>query len=242
MRNRQVLGENKYWSESKVSVLSNIYPRDKHDVLFTRWFYREISGAWFNIKMPSYQHRKPNCGDNTLLRPLISTMGFPILVRWHLHIEYRAQAANPLEFPSCMLTCSRGPLGSDTLFYIRITLDATNISPLKQVSKNRMEIFSTNLNWSLRKFHTTERMASNAELGSCMKQLSGVLLCVSRHHWKVKNDFLPCPKCLWESHNPCHLGPLSMHFPSRAYHIYLGKADKTSLGYQMELFIIMYEG
>ena len=33
--------------------------------------------------MSSYQYRKSHCGDKSL----ISTMGFPILVRWHLYIE-----------------------------------------------------------------------------------------------------------------------------------------------------------
>ena len=42
-------------------------------------------GGWFNINMSSYQHRKSHCGDKTILRP--STMGFPILIRWHLYIE-----------------------------------------------------------------------------------------------------------------------------------------------------------
>ena len=47
-------------------------------------------GGWFNIKMSSYQYRKSHCGDKTIWRSsdrLISTMGFPILVRWHLYIE-----------------------------------------------------------------------------------------------------------------------------------------------------------
>ena len=39
-------------------------------------------GGWFNIKLTSYQYRKSHFGDN-----LISTMGFPILVRWQLYIE-----------------------------------------------------------------------------------------------------------------------------------------------------------
>ena len=38
-------------------------------------------GPWFNIKMSSYQYRKSHCWDKTVVR---STMGFPILVRWHL--------------------------------------------------------------------------------------------------------------------------------------------------------------
>ena len=49
------------------------------------------SGPWFNIKMSSYQFRKSHCGDKTVVRlfkvSLISTVGFPILVRWHLYID-----------------------------------------------------------------------------------------------------------------------------------------------------------
>ena len=30
---------------------------------------KKKSGPWFNIKMSSYQHRKSNCGDKTILRP-----------------------------------------------------------------------------------------------------------------------------------------------------------------------------
>ena len=67
--------------------------------------HRENSGPWFIIKMSSYQYRKSHCGGKTILPPsclhngisntgktaslkhLISTMGFPILVRQHLYIE-----------------------------------------------------------------------------------------------------------------------------------------------------------
>ena len=42
-------------------------------------------GGWFNIKMSSYHYRKSHCGDKTI--HLISTMGFAILIRWHLYIE-----------------------------------------------------------------------------------------------------------------------------------------------------------
>ena len=31
--------------------------------------FQEASGAWFNIKMTSYQYRKSHCGDKTILRP-----------------------------------------------------------------------------------------------------------------------------------------------------------------------------
>ena len=45
----------------------------------------QIPGPWFNIKM-SYQYRKSHCGIRQSYDRLISTMGFPILVR-HLYIE-----------------------------------------------------------------------------------------------------------------------------------------------------------
>ena len=38
--------------------------------------------------MSSYQHRKSHCWDKTIFYDrLISTMGLPLLVRWHLYIE-----------------------------------------------------------------------------------------------------------------------------------------------------------
>ena len=48
-----------------------------------------LPGDWFNIKTPSYQHRKSHCGDRRSYDRLISTMGFPILVRQHFYIESR---------------------------------------------------------------------------------------------------------------------------------------------------------
>ena len=48
--------------------------------------YFVIAGPWSSIKI-SYQYRKSHCGDNSVVRWSISTVGFPILLRWHLHIE-----------------------------------------------------------------------------------------------------------------------------------------------------------
>ena len=42
------------------------------------------SRGWFNTKIPSYQNRKSHCGDYDRL---ISTVGFPVLVRWHVNVE-----------------------------------------------------------------------------------------------------------------------------------------------------------
>ena len=41
------------------------------------------AGSLFNIKISLYQYRKSHCWDKPILRP-ISTMEFPILIRWHL--------------------------------------------------------------------------------------------------------------------------------------------------------------
>ena len=45
------------------------------------------SGGWFNIKMPSYQYRKSSVEIRRSYDRLISTMGFPILIKPHLYIE-----------------------------------------------------------------------------------------------------------------------------------------------------------
>ena len=45
------------------------------------------SGPLFNIKMPSYQYGKCHSEIRRSLDRLISTMGFAILVRWHLYID-----------------------------------------------------------------------------------------------------------------------------------------------------------
>ena len=64
-----------------------------------------FSWPWFNIKMSSYQYRISRCGDKTILRPLISTMGFPILVRWHLYIE----SGPCTQFINVKILCSETP-------------------------------------------------------------------------------------------------------------------------------------
>ena len=39
--------------------------------------------------MSSYQYRKSHCGDKTILRLSYYTIGFPLLVRWHLSLQWR---------------------------------------------------------------------------------------------------------------------------------------------------------
>ena len=53
------------------------------------WWYRKFRtpAPWFNIKMTSYQYKKSHSGDRRSDDRLISTMGFPVLVRLHLYIE-----------------------------------------------------------------------------------------------------------------------------------------------------------
>ena len=55
-------------------------------------------GPLFNIKMSSYQYWKSHCGDRRSYDRLISTMGFPILVRRHLFIESGPCWGIPLGF------------------------------------------------------------------------------------------------------------------------------------------------
>ena len=44
-------------------------------------------GAWFNIKMPSCQYRKSNCGDKTILRSSHLHNWISTEVTWHHYIE-----------------------------------------------------------------------------------------------------------------------------------------------------------
>ena len=48
----------------------------------TKWHFGAL--PWFSMKMQFYQYRKSHCRDKTIL---ISTMGFPILVRCHIYIK-----------------------------------------------------------------------------------------------------------------------------------------------------------
>ena len=68
-----------------------------HDTL-----YRSTIWALFNIKMSAYQYRKSHCRHKTILRP---SMGFPILVRWHLYIESGPRCGPWLFFLLSVLIC-----------------------------------------------------------------------------------------------------------------------------------------
>ena len=60
-----------------------------HSMACTAWSQRcetPRSGNWFNIKVPSYLIENPIMEIWSYDR-LISTMGFPLLVRWQLYIE-----------------------------------------------------------------------------------------------------------------------------------------------------------
>ena len=56
----------------------------------------EETGAWFNIKMPSYQHRKSHCGDKTILWPSYLFIG----------ISYSGKMTS-LYWIRAQVTCSR---------------------------------------------------------------------------------------------------------------------------------------
>ena len=52
------------------------------------------TGPWFNIKMSSYQYRKPIVEIRRSYNRLISPIGFPIPVRRHLYIESGPRATS----------------------------------------------------------------------------------------------------------------------------------------------------
>ena len=58
----------------------------------TRW---HIPGAWFNIKMKSYQYRKSHCGDKTILRPSYLHNGIPNTGKMTSLYWIRAQNTTP---------------------------------------------------------------------------------------------------------------------------------------------------
>ena len=59
------------------------------------------TGGWFNKKMLSYHYKNPIVEIRRSYGRLISTMGFPILVRWHLYIE-SGLWNHPAVFPQIM--------------------------------------------------------------------------------------------------------------------------------------------
>ena len=103
------------------------------------------SGPWFNIKMTSYQCRKSHCGDKRSYDRLISTIWFPILVRWHLYIDSEPCFPNcvvvPIHIPNqgavsirkkvlpgmaIPILKIRRPLNNKTVFILRQALNAYN--------------------------------------------------------------------------------------------------------------------
>ena len=59
----------------------------------------ESTGAWFNIKMTSYQYRKSHCGDKTILRPSYL----------HNGISYTGKTAS-LYWIRALALCEENPL------------------------------------------------------------------------------------------------------------------------------------
>ena len=69
------------------------------------------TGPWFNIKMSSYQYRKPHCGDKTILRPSylhngISYTGKMASLYWiGAQKVTNADMINPVSFHQFILLC-----------------------------------------------------------------------------------------------------------------------------------------
>ena len=58
------------WNCSSWKIRTWLYCMVKYECWWPgdTWRHKE-PGPWFNIKMSSYQYRKPHCGDKTILRP-----------------------------------------------------------------------------------------------------------------------------------------------------------------------------
>ena len=68
-------------------------------------------GPWSKIVLPVWDeitypfpncNRKSHCGDKRVVNRLISKMGFPLLIRWHLYIIYERNPPVTGGFPSQM--------------------------------------------------------------------------------------------------------------------------------------------
>ena len=92
-------------------------------------------GVWFNIKMSSYQYRKSHCGDR-IFNCLISTMGFPTLVKWHLYIEwepgvwFNKQSCQDMGILSTLLALCEGNPSLTGVFFPYKSLAVQNFSLL----------------------------------------------------------------------------------------------------------------
>ena len=94
---------NSHHRDEAVMRLSHIYNRIPYNgkMAYLYWIGPKAPDSmdnrgWFNIKMSAYRYRKSHCGDKTILwrsySRLISTMGFHILVWWHLYFESAGSA------------------------------------------------------------------------------------------------------------------------------------------------------
>ena len=81
-------------------VILRIRKRSLYAVKVTVYFLLSIliikaytTGAWFNIKMTSYQYRKSHCGDKTILRPFYLHSGISYIGKMTSLYWIRAQDA-----------------------------------------------------------------------------------------------------------------------------------------------------
>ena len=112
------------------SFHKNWYLLDSHNNIPVLYPPSLWPGAWFNIKMPSYQYRKSHCGDKTVVDHLISTMGIPIPVRQHIYIESAPRGPAPFInsqyhgcwWPGNMRSQDMSSLGIDLVICIHLNL------------------------------------------------------------------------------------------------------------------------
>ena len=65
---------------------TSVYPIANNKEI--NWLTTTSPEPWFTIKLSSHQCRKSHWGDKVVISLSYPLMGFPILVKWHLHIEW----------------------------------------------------------------------------------------------------------------------------------------------------------
>ena len=112
-------------------------------IKFAGNLYDDNAVQMFVIKKNSYLfQRKSHCGDKMVLNRLISTVGFPILLRWHLYIEPGPGSHPWLQIKECMLITGVTDMGGVGLCGFSWCYGATSRNPwIKSDFKSAKELY-----------------------------------------------------------------------------------------------------
>ena len=98
----------------KITVVK--YHKSKFFVYDSDSNWTHSDGHWFKIKMLSYQYRKSHCADKMIIRLFISTIGFPILIRWHF-LYWISPPGHTDNISLCFATLTQQSSPHDYLLY-----------------------------------------------------------------------------------------------------------------------------